>query len=381
MIGVDTKKLVKGQVYKNYKEICLSLNEKVKTGNAKISQLNLWESFFDYSRDGNKFIINEVYKKPKGKQSSRYGFINNIEELVLDLLVQDKHNGKVFFPRSRLLKNLNMVNSNYNFGRYNIPKLSELLKVNELNVREFYDLSNTALTRALERSLNNLQEKSLVFWHLAKTVVYVEPQVETNRNGDLKVIRSYIGNNEFDEEIYDYGLKYNVRRVYKEATETEIQYILDAERQVMDELNITDKKGLVTSGKWDEYTRKVGHILLEDYNIHHYFDSYKIICNESYIYTLWDELKMLSLTEEERNILQSESNSEVKSNLLNNARKRHSKASSIDTFLSTNVDIRRSDPNYIEQYIDLLNNLIDRDNRDIRQDIKIVNLPREIKSK
>lgn len=66
--------LEKGKVIKNYKELCKLANMDVKAGDSKKAQLKELERYCEYTRIGNKFVIKEVYDKPKEKEDKR---INN----------------------------------------------------------------------------------------------------------------------------------------------------------------------------------------------------------------------------------------------------------------------------------------------------------------
>ena len=79
-----TKQLTPNQVFKNYKELCTFLHEEVKGGCAKKAQLKDWENYFNYSKDGNKFIITEIFETPKEKVERRGGSHNtkNIQPIM-----------------------------------------------------------------------------------------------------------------------------------------------------------------------------------------------------------------------------------------------------------------------------------------------------------
>ena len=79
-----TKQLTPNQVFKNYKELCTFLHEEVKGGCAKKAQLKDWENYFTYSKDGNKFIITEIFETPKEKVERRGGSHNtkNIQPIM-----------------------------------------------------------------------------------------------------------------------------------------------------------------------------------------------------------------------------------------------------------------------------------------------------------
>jgi hypothetical protein len=65
------KNLEVKQTIKNYKELCNILNEKVKSGKSKQLQLKDFERYFKYHKEGNKFIIDQIYNKPKKKINNR----------------------------------------------------------------------------------------------------------------------------------------------------------------------------------------------------------------------------------------------------------------------------------------------------------------------
>ena len=69
--GIDTSTLVIGMVIKNYKELCTILNEEAKTGKAKQLQLKNWKRYFDWEKDGQKFIIVDIYDTPLPKEDLR----------------------------------------------------------------------------------------------------------------------------------------------------------------------------------------------------------------------------------------------------------------------------------------------------------------------
>lgn len=52
----------KGQVFKNYKELCAYMGEPEVNGNAKIAQFKKWSGLFEYHKKGHKIIIDEVYE-------------------------------------------------------------------------------------------------------------------------------------------------------------------------------------------------------------------------------------------------------------------------------------------------------------------------------
>ena len=62
-----------------------------KNGNAKKAQLKEWARYFDYQKDGNKFIITEVFDEPLDKYDARTFnsggsiYTNDLQTLIMGL--------------------------------------------------------------------------------------------------------------------------------------------------------------------------------------------------------------------------------------------------------------------------------------------------------
>ena len=66
-----TSKLYVNQIFKNYKELCAFFDEKPTTGCSKQAQFKEWERYFSYKKEGNKFVVTEVFDTPKEKVDNR----------------------------------------------------------------------------------------------------------------------------------------------------------------------------------------------------------------------------------------------------------------------------------------------------------------------
>lgn len=202
---MNINKLKVGQVIKNYKELCTLLGIEPCAGNSKKSQLKELERFISYHKEGNKFIVDEIYTNVKEKEDLRkynggdnnsIEYIKNIEVLILNLLAEE-NSGKIFLSKYQLLNKLKMINENYSYGKTRIPKLSKLMNIDTDNIYEFYTTTDDVLIRNLEKALNNLASKCLISWCKQKTVC------EANQDS-----RSYIeeihSKDEYDEDVYTY---------------------------------------------------------------------------------------------------------------------------------------------------------------------------------
>lgn len=125
---LDTSTLAIGMIIKNYKELCMILNEEIKTGKAKQLQLKNWKRYFDWEKDGQKFIIVDIYDTPLPKEDLRRKgnnsvYKNYIELILLQYLSQQKGYRKTFTKRN-WLELLGMINSKY--GKEPKMKLKQL---------------------------------------------------------------------------------------------------------------------------------------------------------------------------------------------------------------------------------------------------------------
>lgn len=337
-----------GMIVKNYKELCSLLSESVYSGNSKIYQIKEWERFFSYHKDGNKFIIDNIYVNPKEKDDKRLEGVNSIfsddiQVLLLDLLAQSKTNGQLNLPATTLLNKLSMVNINYKNGRKNIPKLSELLEVEEKFIYDFYNTTQSSLKGMLETALNQLKRKSLVFW--SKVISVCE------RKAHIKL-------NELSEPVInkDGKINYQVTDTYRKATQDEMQLILRIEKEVLKEMGYRDKQDVFINGLWDKYMNSVTKRLYDKANINYYYTSYEIIFNKEHILEELDYIEKL--------IRQSQLNQNIKKQLNENVVNRHKNCEDriIDKTLNhkkiTQRDLLISDNDYCISNVILSDSLI-----------------------
>lgn len=50
---------------KNYKLMCEFLKEEEGTGNSRKAQINRWKRYFEFHKEGQKFVIDEIYDEPQ----------------------------------------------------------------------------------------------------------------------------------------------------------------------------------------------------------------------------------------------------------------------------------------------------------------------------
>lgn len=57
---------------KNYKVMCSLIGEEVLNGASKKAQLNRWKRYFDFHKDGQRFVIDEIYDEPFVSDDQRF---------------------------------------------------------------------------------------------------------------------------------------------------------------------------------------------------------------------------------------------------------------------------------------------------------------------
>ena len=248
---VDTSKLVIGMVIKNYKELCIVLNEEVRTGKAKQLQLKNWQRYFDWVKDGQKFIITDIYDTPLPKEDLRRKgnnsiYKNYIELILLQYLSKQEGYRKTFTKRN-WLELLGMINNKY--GKEPKTKLKQLdYCINDQEITLFYIRSNKKLERVLHDALSNLQREKLIIVEYETVIVSVDGMGREHR---------FIAN--------DYQKK----------------RILQTERYILK--NVMQYKNMFyvyIKNKSNEYYNKVNEKLNELYGWKYYYKQIKIIYDQ-----------------------------------------------------------------------------------------------------
>lgn len=332
-----------GQIFKNYKELCLELEIEIKSSsNSKNAQFKELARYCKFSKSGHKFIIEEVYEKPLEKIENRgksEGSRNNnsvygdmIQLLILDLLAQCK-GGKVSISRGKLMLVINMINENYRPCGENVKKLAKYTEIEEAVIYDFYNTSNSNFKSAVETALSNLMDKRII-WYDSVTKV---AEKDT--------------------------------RVHRIATDEEKENILETEKQILNELKYKQVSQVRCSRDWKLFKTKVKNLLNKQSEIEYYYLAYDIVVNKKYLEEERKELFDLLLEEIERDEYKGELNATVYFNLIENAEKRHKKG-----FTSGKMGKHRSKSEYVDNIKKLVTLLIDDTAGDICEHVMNIKL-------
>ena len=70
--------------YKNYKELCKAMGWKITNGSGKKRHLKLLDSLCKYHKEGNKFVIDEVFENPIPIKDGRVGNFKNYPQFKVN---------------------------------------------------------------------------------------------------------------------------------------------------------------------------------------------------------------------------------------------------------------------------------------------------------
>lgn len=314
------KNLTVGKVIKNYKSLCELLEVEAKPSsntNGRKAQHKEFNRYFEFEKQGQKYIITKIFDKPKEKidnrKNNRGGNNSVFKEDFKKLMIYMLHKNRsecMLLSKSAMYKAMNLVNENYLLGRNNIPKLSEIIELPQASIYEFYDCNGKKLRETVERNLRSCRRESLLIFETVTSVAILE---------------SIIATNEFNKPIIDNNGKIvsDVKLVYREATKQERKKILEFEKEVKNENGWKDNQEIFLKGKWKYFKQQVEKRLKEaNTNIKFYYEAYRITWNNK------------DIDEEYKKICSEISSVEIKNNINHNmvesikksTMKRHDKA-------------------------------------------------------
>lgn len=177
--------LHKGLVVSNYKELCQLLGQDVLQGNSKKYQIQQWQEYFDFTKDGRKYIIKEVFDEPKtridGRRMNNGIYVMYIEQLLMEYLTKLDGYSAVF-SKYGWCSQLGMTNENFrNYLPYTdfkceitetehkrfSPLLAAISQKYNISAETedamyFYENAQVKLYRMLNRALKSMEDRFLI---------------------------------------------------------------------------------------------------------------------------------------------------------------------------------------------------------------------------
>lgn len=309
--------LYQGQVLKNYKELCAILDINVEAGNSKKAQLKELERYVKYHKEGNKFIIDEIYEVVQEKVENRGG--NNVKykedfrKLMINMLNNDKSEN-MLISKGSLYEAMNLVNENYKLGKQSIDKLSKIIEVPKEYISDFYGENNKKIRETTERNLSSLRAESILMFDIVTAVAIDE----------VKILY-----NELGTPICKNGqILHHKETKYRKASKEEKQVILLCEEESKAELGFSTNQEIFAHGEWDTYTKLIKEKLDNaNVNINFYYSAYEITWNSKSIEKKYKELDLHT----NYGIVKSSINNTISQSIKESCQSRHDKSKNIDT--------------------------------------------------
>lgn len=327
-------KLKQGMVVKNYRKMCELLDEPLKTGDSRRYQLINWTRYFDYDKEGQKFIINKVYAEALPKIDNRKlrdQMYSKYIELLLMRFIVASEDDVIRVSKSVLLRLLGMMPPSYISGndrlrenpeqecdylKKNVPNLANT-SVEVSDVRIFYGRVKDKVYRMFDTALASMQSRRLIEYF--KEYNITEPYASTESH-DYYAKRNKSGAMEIHKRK---------DKEFRPATNEEIQDILEAEHTVMLSMGYSNLGEIHCRNLQREFHEKSLAKLKKSHNWVNYYPQIKIIFLRDYIKNdlRVQEENLLKMTTEQQII---GLNGEVIKALKNNAERRYENAVKAD---------------------------------------------------
>ncbi|ENK1242989.1 hypothetical protein AB2063_001117 [Clostridium botulinum] len=240
-----------------YKELVKLLEEDVKgCGKSRTLQLKDWKRYFNFYKPnpkGQKFIVTEIYNKPKEKIDGRgksEGSRNNsvygkyIDKLLLDYIKDCKDN-VIYTTNNNIANVIGVVGINYKIINDNRYRFKQYLYNKEGKV------SITAINNVLNDIYNTI--KSVIPSSLRRL----------EKKGYIAIEQDHILSKHWENRL---------------PTKEEKEIIKNAEKQIMEEMKISTTQKNYNYRIRKEYYKEVEKLVLQEIeDIDNYFVGYRII--------------------------------------------------------------------------------------------------------
>lgn len=240
---------------KNYKIMCQLIGEEECTGNSKKAQINRWKRYFEFHKEGQKFIIDEIYEEPfltDDARKRREGlYVKYIELLLLEFLSKQA-DYRVTLGNKEMYRILGMTNDRYDIrNRMGSTKANEILrqtimnnedkfaftnspKVSNFDINNFYFRAEQKLNRILYSALRSMKDRFLI---------------------DYKKVNIIAEYNEDDSQHLD----------YRESNAYEDKIILEAKNKIIKEMGYDNLTEIMLRYKCDDFYEKFNEYIKEEY--------------------------------------------------------------------------------------------------------------------
>lgn len=297
--------LYEGQVIKNYKVLCEEFLKVSPTkGNGRNYHFKELERYCEYHKEGQKIIIDKVFKKPKEKidTKSKTGIMARINQgeyskevfpMVRNFVAKNPELECI--SKGKLLKELSLKNSNYDIAR-KYPKevaryMSKILG-EDIEIVTFAIYNNA--TEKINNAFKNLEKMKYIYSYSDK-ILTIYSDYKTNIATNL--LSDKIENAIFVNRI-EVLKKYLIKKGEMCDCDDYIEILQNEYNNDLELINKELKIQIFLRGLSDEVKLKTLKSLKElniDDKVDNYYYSYGYIRNDDLI---WDK-ELISLTQEQ----------------------------------------------------------------------------------
>lgn len=275
-----------------YKEVCDRLNiPYYSSGNQKKAQIKELKRYIEFEPVNRKWLILDIYTSPLDKEVRTVPknsiYVKYVECVLLSHLSKQPGN-ETYITKNNLWLLLGMINNNYNFYK---DKYDDLKESNELmtffEVNNFYQRSNSYLSKIVDSSLSSLKRRYLIEWNKPYMISI------TSEDGNYQ---------------------------YHEASVNETEKILELKRNTLLEFGFEDERQLIFSNvkKKKNYYDTLEQRFKDIYGWDKVYQAYHIIYNRKNVIAAlsYDQIELQKLAINEKVIdkinLQAENIAEEK---------------------------------------------------------------------
>ena len=174
---IDTTDLSIGQVFKNKRDLCKFLNQEyIPNKTASEAQLKEWRRYIEWVKDGQKFVITDIYDTPLDRTDGRVTngtqkYQQYIEDILLAYMDSEinKDNAKTniegcdyqfAFTLNGLALLCNMVNKRY--ASKNIDTVLAEAGYTKFNIKDFYSRTELKFSLIINNALQNMEKRKII---------------------------------------------------------------------------------------------------------------------------------------------------------------------------------------------------------------------------
>lgn len=175
---MNINSIKKGMKIKNYKEMYTLLCDKNKTGKSKQLQLEDWKRYFEYHREGNSFVIDEIFKVEKIKPARKDNIYTGFIEIILMNQLSLQSDNTIVKTKKQLYQMLGLCNFNYIDAQLNHQALNIIKNATNISDKQkfwyFNQFSlnvNNKSDKILFNALNSMKKRSLIYYTDVYTIV------------------------------------------------------------------------------------------------------------------------------------------------------------------------------------------------------------------